>query len=229
MDSEYYYILEDGEKLGPFTRDELLDRPLEPEDIIALPLQPMGIPAHSMPEFREYFKSEGIYFPNVVNTASYFLRLPAYLIDIIILTVGVSVLATITIPAYLERLGKVFTPQALTNPELAKIMLQHKAELIIIQIIMFVIVVFYNAICESSTLQGSIGKYVCGLAVVDESGYSLSFGHALKRNLGKAIYELGSFFIGAIAYFGYLVMVWNPLHQALHDRIAGCFVVSKNK
>lgn len=50
----------------------------------------------------------------------------------------------------------------------------------------------YHAICESSRWRASLGKRVCGLVVVRETGEALSFRAALVRNAIKFIpWELG--------------------------------------
>jgi len=232
MDNEYY-ILDNGEKLGPFTARELMNRPLEPGDTVITPLQPQGTFAFNLPEFSDYFRLEGIYFPTRQNTASYILRLPAFIIDYLIVVFGVMLLAMIFFPQYVIGLQPDITPgSSLSYQDMMKKttdnMLKHQTEFIIIQLGLFVIMVLYNALCESGRLRGSVGKYAVGLAVVDELGYSLTFWHALKRNLGKALYQAGQFIVGPLIFIAYLRMVWGDRHQAFHDLFSGCYVVKKS-
>lgn len=227
MDNEYY-LLDAGTKTGPFSAQELMDRPLEPNDVVLLPMQAQGTEAYLLPEFKEYFKSEGIYHPTPENTRSYFLRLPAYVIDAIIVVFCTTILGLIFFPGYMHYLQGIFAPSLLTDPDIQNVLIKHQTELLILQSTVFVITVLYNALCESSRLRASIGKYILGLAVVDELGYSLTFGQALKRNAGKLIYELTSWFIGFLAYLAYFRIFFSYCHQGIHDKMAGCFIVKKN-
>ena len=228
MDNEYY-ILESGQKIGPFTPQELMDRPLEPDDLVVMPLQNQGTEAHLLPEFKQYFIDEGLYYPMPENTASYFLRLPAYIIDFIIIVFGTEILAFILFPGYMSRLMGVFTLSALTDPKLQENLLKHQTEIIIIQLVVFVVTVLYNSLCEAGRMRGSVGKYILGLAVVDGLGYGLTFWHALRRNLGKTIYEVLGLIIGPLSYLAYMKIIWSFRHQAIHDQLAGCFVVKRSK
>ncbi|MEO6521655.1 MAG: RDD family protein [Mucilaginibacter sp.] len=232
MDNEYY-ILDNGEKLGPFTARELMDRPLEPSDVVLQPTETQGTFAFNLPEFTAYFKSEGIYFPTQQNTASYLLRLPAFIIDYLMIVFGTMLLAMIFFPQYVIGLQPDITPgTSVAYQDLIKKttdnMLKHQTEFIIIQLGLFVIMVLYNALCESGRLRASVGKYAMGLVVVDELGYSLTFWHALKRNLGKTLYQAGQFIVGPLIFIAYLRMIWGDRHQAFHDLFSGCYVVKKN-
>jgi uncharacterized RDD family membrane protein YckC len=231
MDNEYY-ILESGERAGPFTARELMNRPLEPDDVVLLASQTQGVPAHSMPEFSDYFKLEGIYYPTKANTGSYFLRLPAFIIDYFIIVLGVVILGVIFFPQYVLSLQPDIAPGTTSLDELMKKstenMAKHQNEFIIIEIVVALITILYNAACEAGRLRGSVGKYVMGLAVVDEMGYALTFGQALKRNAGKLLYTIMSFVINAYSYLFYLRIIWGERHQAMHDQFAGCFVVKKS-
>ncbi|EHQ25287.1 RDD family protein [Mucilaginibacter paludis] len=227
MNNEYY-ILKDGQRVGPFNTQELMDKPLESDDVILLPSQTQGIPAYTMPEFKSYFKSEGIYYPTRENTSTYFLRLPAYIIDAFVVAIGTEILALFIFPQYMFKLQGVFTLELMKDPNaLAQTLKKYSTDVIIIHTVLSLMIILYNAICESSKIRASIGKYVLGLAVVDESGYSLSFGQAFKRNIGKIIYLIMDFLIGALSYIAYMRIIWGDRHQAIHDRFAACFVVSK--
>ncbi len=204
-----YYILEEGKKLGPFTVQELQDKPLEPDDLVLLPLHNQGTPAYTMPEFNSYFKSEGIYYPTPLNTVTYFHRLGAFIIDVAILGFVLSIIGILFFPLYLT---PVYIESLKTN----------QVRLGVFKLGTILVITLYNSIFESTKFMGSIGKTVFGLAVVDELGYSLTFKQALGRNFAKIINEL-------IFYIGYVSMFWTERHQAMHDQISRCFVVSKNK
>ncbi|RKR85048.1 putative RDD family membrane protein YckC [Mucilaginibacter gracilis] len=232
MDNEYY-ILDKGGRIGPFTPRELMARPLEPGDLLLQPSQTQGVPAYSLPEFDSYFKSEGIYYPTQQNTNSYMLRLPAAIIDFFVLAIPLWILACILFPQYILSLQPDITSTKISYQQLmqksAENMLKHQTEFFIIEVAFFLVTILYNTLCEASHLRASVGKYLLGLAVVDELGYSLTFLHALKRNLGKFIYEVASFFISILAYTAYSRMIWSDRHQAFHDMFSGCYIVKKNQ
>jgi uncharacterized RDD family membrane protein YckC len=222
-----YYILEKGEKLGPFTPEELMDRPLEPSDVLLLPMQNQGTPAYDMPEFDAYFKSEGIYYPTKQNTSSYMLRLPAFIIDYFIIFFGAFLLAAITIPGYIARFEQEIMPVPFNYDKYIANIAKYQNVELVLQFVVLAILILYHAACESGRLRGSVGKYVMGLVVVDELGYSLTFWQALKRNLGKIIYEVAGLVVGPLSYLFYLRMIWGDRHQAVHDQLSRCYVVKK--
>ena len=76
----------------------------------------------------------------------------------------------------------------------------------------------YCAGFNSSALQGTPGKKLCSLKVVDNSGNRISFGKASLR-------YFSSLLSACILIIGYLMVIWTDKKQALHDMIAGTFVV----
>jgi uncharacterized RDD family membrane protein YckC len=71
---------------------------------------------------------------------------------------------------------------------------------------------------ESSVLQGTLGKRICNMKVIDESGGRMSFQQAAARHLAK--------FLSYIPFgLGFLAILTHRKHQAWHDSIAGCYVV----
>lgn len=232
MDNEYY-ILEKGERIGPFSPRELMNRPLEPGDMVLSSAQIQAVPAHTLPEFEQYFKNEGIYYPTKRNTSNYILRLPAFLIDYLLTFIVCGIIVALLFPQFLAGLQPNISPQATMSyqqmmKQVSDNVAKQQPKLITITLVFFFIRVLYNSICESGRLQGSVGKYVVGLAVVDELGYSLTFWQALKRNLGKTIYIIGEFLLGPFISIAYLRMIWGDRHQAFHDMLSGCYVVKKD-
>ncbi len=80
----------------------------------------------------------------------------------------------------------------------------------------------YHALLESSPLQGSLGKRLIGVRVLDLEGRPVSFLRASFRNLGKLISEF-------TYWIGFFMAGFSPRKQALHDYLAGCVVVTRNK
>lgn len=87
----------------------------------------------------------------------------------------------------------------------------------ITQLILITIPIAYFVILESSEDQGTIGKQVTHLRVVDENGARISIKRAIGRYFGK--------FISSILAIGYIMAAFTDKKQALHDKMANCYVV----
>jgi uncharacterized RDD family membrane protein YckC len=81
----------------------------------------------------------------------------------------------------------------------------------------FIITWIYFTIFESSRWQGTPGKKILGLRVIDLNGYKIGLRKANIRYWSKAI----SF----ILLVGYIMAAFTEKKQALHDMIAGTIVV----
>ena len=68
----------------------------------------------------------------------------------------------------------------------------------------------YFAVLESGAKQGSVGKQMLGMRVIDRDGRRLTFGRALGRTVVKLI---GTSLFGAT----YWVALGNPQRRTLHD------------
>jgi len=82
----------------------------------------------------------------------------------------------------------------------------------------FIAQTLYFSLLESSHLQASLGKLVLGIKVVDQQGARLDFLYCLVRNMSKFLSSL-------IFMLGYLVATVTKNKQALHDLIAGSYVI----
>ncbi len=79
----------------------------------------------------------------------------------------------------------------------------------------------YTALQESSQIQATVGKRAMNIIVTDLQGGRISFGRATGRLFGKYVSAI-------ILLIGYLMMLWNPKRQALHDMMAGTLVLSNS-
>ena len=79
----------------------------------------------------------------------------------------------------------------------------------------------YFGLMEGSNMNGTLGKYLMGIAVVDENGQPLDYGKAFTR----AICRLLS---GLILGMGFLIGLFDEEGKTLHDRIAGTRVVVRS-
>jgi len=209
MTDGYYISINDEEK-GPFTLEEVLEMAPGLDTMVLSPQAEDWERAADLPEFFHYFEAQGIYFPTEDNLASFWIRLLAYFIDYILTSLVFSFFVPPTILAIYKRLlNNTYTMGDVNTYSL-------------FLLLTFIIVVFYNTVCEASKMQGSIGKRVCGIVVVDADGRRLSFMKAFFRNLGK-------FVSGTVLGIGYLAILWDDHRQAWHDKFAKTYVLTRNR
>lgn len=207
-----YYIFRDNEKHGPYSHTELMDMEVNATELVLSPLATDWQEAFELPEFDEYFKSIGVYVPTASNVANFGWRLLAFVIDYLIIVLGFGLIGGVLV--VIERLttGTVSDNDALSSTG---------ADLLF-RLLFLLALISYNSAFEATKIQGSIGKFICRLVVVNISGERLSFGTALTRNLFKI---LSSFFF----CIGYFAMLWSPMKQCWHDQRAKTYVVRKPK
>lgn len=90
---------------------------------------------------------------------------------------------------------------------------------IIYQIMFMASMVLYYPLLESSKLQGSIGKFVVSIKVVDKKGDRLSFLMALGRLMGTVI-ACTPLFIG-------IIMIAFTDNRGMQDMMTETYVVKK--
>ena len=80
----------------------------------------------------------------------------------------------------------------------------------------------YYASMESSRFQGTLGKHILGLNVVDSQLHRVSFGRATGRFFGRIL--------SAIPFgLGFLVQPFTKKRQTWHDMLADCLVVKNTQ
>jgi uncharacterized RDD family membrane protein YckC len=210
--NEAYFILVDGEQTGPYTFDELIEKEPGLHTRIMAPSADTWQDACDVLELFEYFRNNGYYFPTEDNLASYWWRLLAFAIDLLLMSFVLSFL----IP--------ILNQKGFTHINLAPPFDPYKTsvhDITVIQVLFNLVLLLYNAGCEASSMGGSLGKKLCGLVVVDQDGEGINFGVALLRSFGKvlAIYFWG---VGTLSIF------WTEGKQGLYDLLAKTYVVRKN-
>jgi uncharacterized RDD family membrane protein YckC len=75
----------------------------------------------------------------------------------------------------------------------------------------------YHGIWEASKYQATPGKMAANIKVVDEHGNRLTIARSLARNFLKLLSNI-TFLIG------YIMALVTEKHQALHDKIANCYI-----
>ncbi len=141
-------------------------------------------------------------------------RIAAYVIDIIPITLLVLFIFyqffgfDETLTAYLNR-GKAIEPR-----------IQFLKERNLIRDFSFLIWVVYCIFMESSIKQGTIGKSIVGIIVVNENGNRMTIRESIKRNACKLLSYLGIF-------LGFIWILFDKKKQGWHDKITKTFVVNK--
>jgi uncharacterized RDD family membrane protein YckC len=154
-----------------------------------------------------------------VEYAGFWLRFVAYLIDGVVISLG---LVLILIPLiFLTGLGALLS-QIHPQDEL-----NDAGVLLIIGVIFLFFTVglavtwLYHALMESSEWQATVGKKALGLVVTDMAGRRVSFGRATGRHFAKIVTNM------VPAFIGYIMAGFTEKKQALHDMMAGCLILRR--
>jgi len=129
--------------------------------------------------------------------SSSFKRFVAFVIDDLIIRMGIMILFGVFADYELFDVHYLFNPNT-----------------VIIELIM----IAYFVACESSPWQGTLGKKVLGMKVVDESFGRISAKTALLRYLTK---YLSTFVLG----LGFIWIIFDSKKQGWHDKLAKTFVI----
>ncbi len=78
----------------------------------------------------------------------------------------------------------------------------------------------YFILMEASSTQSTLGKLAMGIFVGDANGNRLTIGRAALRYFGKILSAL-------ILGIGFLMAAFTENKQALHDKLANCYVMNK--
>ena len=205
MEKEYY-LLDGDERTGPFTYRELVQKGMDEHTQLSTLLNDKWLYASEMPEFIDYFKSKGVYFPTGDNLANFGIRTLAFIIDYFPLYILFEIIALksgwITIPAD-------FTLGQPLPPSLMMLYLWFTAFFLI-----------YRSAIEASPMKATLGKRICKLVVVDINGNAPSLLSSLGRNLGVIM--------SIILWVPFLTMLFNEHRQNWYDSLAKTYVVKTN-
>lgn len=150
------------------------------------------------------------------NYGGFWIRFGAFIIDSLIL----GLLQFAVIAPVLGAMGLAASPENFNPEDSASAMAGIMGAMGLVQVISLVMGFLYFVLMESSSKQATLGKMALGLIVVDQNGLRLSFGKAALRYVGKIV-------SGIILAIGYIMAAFTPRKQALHDMIAGTFVIKK--
>ena len=136
--------------------------------------------------------------PEHVAYGGFWIRVVAYIIDGILLTIVYGIVARLLGIDVFESDWRHYDPMD--------------------NLISLVIGWLYFALLESSERGATVGKMAVGLRVVTDQGQRLDFGHATGRYLAK--------FISAIILcIGFIMVAFTDRKRGLHDIIAGTLVI----
>jgi len=161
-----------------------------------------------------------------VAYAGFWLRLVAFLLDLIIL----FVLFTFVVGFVAVAMGLTAAIQQIQpgeSPEALKDALGVQFMLTVLLILLAGSASYFSSL-EASSWQGTLGKKALGLYVTDLAGNRISFGRSSVRFFAGKFTAMGVPGFGIIYFFvSCLCAGVTPRKQALHDMIAGCLVLRK--
>jgi uncharacterized RDD family membrane protein YckC len=89
----------------------------------------------------------------------------------------------------------------------------------IIKFTTFIVWILLGAIMDSTKIQGTLGKLIVQIKVVDSNGDKISLQKAIARNLYKTI--------SSIFFLGFIFIAIDNKHQGFHDKMVKTFIVEK--
>ena len=158
--------------------------------------------------------------------AGFWIRLGAYIVDYIVLTIVLIILFFVLMAIGIIDFGPMMEmaqdPSMQSggevDPATEAAALEMMKGMGIFYLLAIIVGWLYEAIMVSSSMQATPGKMVFGLRVQTVDGQQVGFGRATGRFLGKIISSL-------IACIGFLMIAFTERKQGLHDMIAGTLVV----
>ena len=202
--NDEYYILEGEEQVGPFSFDELITRDIDIHTSILAPGANKWQYASELPELYEYFEAKDIYFPTLDNLASAGWRTLAFIVDYLLLSVIVEVIAL--------QLGWVKLPTT------GKFVLPEQDIMFKMQLVFYAVYLTYNVLFELTGWKATIGKKICGLRVIDVNGEKISILQSLGRNVG-AILSIALTMVPFLSIFG------SEYKQQWYDNLAKTYMI----
>jgi len=162
-------------------------------------------------EFTSSTTPGAVYAAPAVGYGGFWIRFVAIVIDAIIIGI-----ATFPVVALLTALGLVHRPTIIHGQPDETDILALAAFAGSIRIVGAAINWLYEALLTSSVWQGTVGKKLLSLKVIDEAGNRISFARATGRHFAKYL----SYFL----FIGFIMAAFTDRKRALHDFIAGTYV-----
>lgn len=150
--------------------------------------------------------------PTVATTAGLPRRFGAYFFDSVILTLVVAAV-------FYGMLGSEngLAEFLRTAPDDPEARFRFLAERSLIRNIAMVLYLAYATVAEASPLEGTVGKWLLSIRVVDLNGQRIDLRRSFLRNGGKLI--------SLLSIIGPLFALRSPIRQTWHDKWAGTRVI----
>jgi uncharacterized RDD family membrane protein YckC len=153
-----------------------------------------------------------------MSYAGFWRRFAAYLIDAIVVSIGLGIALVVLNLIGLPLFENVETATQVEGMSASAEVTATPTPLAIL--IVVVVEWLYFAGLESSARQATFGKMALGIRVTDIEGGRIGFIRATCRLLAKIISAL-------ILYIGFIMAGFTQRKQALHDMICGTLVVQR--
>jgi uncharacterized RDD family membrane protein YckC len=182
----------------------------------AAPMQPPP-PQPAQMQQAGYVPQAAVYMPPAPSPyAGFWIRLLAHIIDgIVIGIVAAPLYFLLVFPTILRIINETERNGGEPSPEMIASIFGGMSVFLLLA---FAGQWLYDALLTSSSWQGTIGKRVLRLKVVDEQGNRISFGRATGRYFSKII-------SGMVMYIGFIMIAFTDRKRGLHDMIAGTLVM----
>jgi uncharacterized RDD family membrane protein YckC len=204
------HVARNGHRMGPFSLEEvnrqLAAGSLSPSDLAWYEGIPNWVSLSQVPGVGTSASVPDTAAPAVASASrtlvadssygGFWIRLVAYILDVIILGIPIAILRFALNPS---------------DPSSG-----HPALVFVLTI---VIEIAYFAGFWSSEWQATLGQKICGLRVVGATDFGkISFGRAVGRSFAMIL-------SGLIFCIGFLMIAFTERKQGLHDMIAGTYVI----
>ena len=152
--------------------------------------------------------------------AGFWLRFLAYLIDSMVMGLGVVfvMVPLIFLTGLGSLLGRIHPEEELGDAGVFLII----GVLFLFATVSLTVTWLYHAWMESSEWQATVGKKALGLIMTDMAGQRVNFGRATGRHFAKIVTNM------VPAFIGYIMAGFTEKKQALHDMIAGCVILRRS-
>jgi uncharacterized RDD family membrane protein YckC len=150
--------------------------------------------------------------PTVAAPAGLLRRFGAYFFDSVIITLAVAAVFY-TLLGFDNALAQFLR----SAPDDAQARLRFLVERSLIRNIAMVVYLAYATVTEASPLEGTVGKWLLSIRVVDMNGRRIDWRRSFVRNGGKLI--------SLLSIIGPLFALRSPIRQTWHDKWAGTRVI----
>lgn len=151
----------------------------------------------------------------IMNYSGFWKRTGAYLIDVLPI-----VLLVFLFYYFFMGFDEIISTYINRNPDEIQKRIDFLAQRNRVRDVSFLIWIIYSTVLESSVLQGTVGKKIMGLKVVDIDGNRITLTKSIIRNLSKILSYLP-------ISLGFLWVAFSKEKKGWHDSIAKTYVIKQ--